>query len=138
MMIRALLQKHGEILRYLVIGATTSLVAYGMYFVFSWGLQMTPANSSIWSDVVAIAVAYPLNKYYVFRKKAGDKRALLQESAMFFASRLIFLALSAYLMHVTVEVLVWPEIIARAGVMALVIVLNYIASRFFIFKKDGE
>ena len=133
--IKKLAVKYREIILYLAVGGFTTLISFGMYFVFAGGLGLSPQAASAWADAMAIAVAYPLNKVYVFQKKRPTRSAVVAESAGFFASRAAFLVLSAYLMHLTVSVWQLNEPLSRAGVTALVVALNYIVSKFIVFRK---
>lgn len=136
--LRSLYEKHREIIAYLFIGGVTTVISFSLYFLFARVFLWTPAASSAASDGVAIAVAYVANKRYVFRSVRSSREALAAEAAGFFITRIAFLALSSYLMYLTVDLWAWPDVPSRAGVTLLVIALNYIASKFFIFKKNEK
>jgi len=135
--LRALYARYGDILRYLIVGGLTTLldnVIFGLLHDL-WGMHFALANVFAW--FFAVAFAFVGNKWVVFRTQTG-KRALLGEAASFVAMRLITLLFSEGFLALTIGLWAWDSMLSKAISSVVVIVLNYLLSRLFVFKKHGQ
>ncbi len=131
------LQKYGEIIRYLIIGIMTTLVSliayYSLTFTFldpNNSFQLQTANVISW--LISVTFAYFTNRSYVFRVK--DKH-VMSELIKFFSSRLFTLFVDMGMMFVFVSLLHLDDKIIKLIIQVIVIVLNYILSKFLVFIK---
>ena len=143
--IKALCVKHREILVYLIVGGLTTLFSWGCKFL--WGAIFYPgvAHPSVGQTTVlnvvenlsGILFAYYPNRRWVFQSK---NPRILEEFGGFFVSRLGTWGLSLVLNLLLTNVLNVEYHIATVLVAVVVIVGNYVISKFLIFrkKKDGE
>jgi len=136
-MIKTLLgyyRKHEEIFSYLIFGFLTTVVSYASFFVFTrvFALSLIPANVLSW--VMAVAFAYLTNRKWVFKSTATDKAVLL-EAGSFVLARIFSLIIDTIAMVVFVQWLNVYDLVARAIVSIIVIVLNYVLSKLVIFRK---
>ena len=143
--IKALCVKHREILVYLIVGGMTTLVSWGCKFL--WGAIFYPgvAHPSVGQTTVlnvvenlsGILFAYYPNRRWVFQSK---NPRILEEFGGFFVSRLGTWGLSWALNLLLTNGLNVEYHIATVLVAVVVIVGNYVISKFLIFrkKKDGE
>ena len=144
--LKSLFKKHREVIAYLFFGGVTTLVNIAVYALLSrLGLSTGVANALAW--VVAVLVAYVTNRRWVFESRARGAAAL-GELAAFVAARVGTGLMDEAIMVLGVDKL-GPMLVALErlplwglGVKVfsnlLVIVLNYVFSKFFIFKKrDG-
>ena len=121
---------------YLVFGALTTLVSVVTYFlcthtVFNPHNPILLQGANVISWIVSVSFAYFTNRKYVF----SGKGAFLSEAGKFYASRLSTLALDMILMYVFVSLMHLNDIIVKVTVQFVVIVANYILSKFVVFKK---
>ena len=124
-----------ETLRYIVFGVLTTLVNFGL-FVFMYELCGIDYNiSNITSISASILFAYITNKLIVFRWHCDSRKALLLEFIKFVGARLFTLALEFYGLRLFVEVLNWNATFGKVVLMVLVVILNYIFSKLFVFKR---
>ena len=141
-MIRNVLQKYREITSYLFFGVTTTVVNWVIYGLMhnSFGLDMTASNAIAW--VGAVIYAFVTNKIYVFRSLNTQMPQLLKEVAAFFAARgfsgLVEIFLPTALFNLGVQGALFGVNggIAKAVVSVLIIVMNYVLSKFFVFRKN--
>lgn len=127
-----------EIFCYLVAGFLTVLVN----LISKWALLFTVLNSKnafelqlsvIISWIVAVLFAYFINRFYVFNSK-NDKIVL--ELVNFFSSRIITLIIEIILMWFLITLLKLDQIIIiTILIQVVIIILNYILSKLFVFKK---
>ena len=132
--------KHKEIVLYVFFGALTTLVNYAVYFALTVSflkpdvpLLLQAANLLSWLS--AVVFAYFTNRKYVFESKTSSKQ---REFFLFFLSRLLTLIIDAAIMGVFVSLLSFNDKIIKIFSQIAVIVLNYVFSKLFVFKKGGE
>lgn len=134
---KRLWEKYKEYILYLFFGGITSLVNYGVYVlclrVFSFGV--VPSNIIAW--VLAVTVAFITNKIWVFESKSKEGRVVLKELWEFFLGRFVTLAIETLLLWIFVDLLHVNALIMKVITSVIVVVLNYIFSKFIIFKKQG-
>ena len=132
--LKALYEKHRSTVIYLVFGVLTTAVNYAVYLpLYSFvRLPASVCNGIAW--VVAVAFAYVTNKLFVFESKSWD-RGVLGELLRFVGSRVASGVIETASLLLTVDILGWNGIIMKLLLAVLVIVLNYVLSKFFVFKK---
>ena len=133
--IRALIAKYWDILSYLFFGVMTTVVNYLIYLPLynGMGMSATAANAVAW--VVAVAFAYLTNKPFVFRSNDWSMKTVVPELTKFVSCRIGSGVLETLIILVTVDILGWNGNIWKLITSVLVVVLNYVASKLFIFKK---
>lgn len=127
-------KKDPELIRYIIIGVCTTLVNYVVYFCFTRVITLHSmlANGIAWT--VAVLFAYVANKLYVFRSQTNSFAELIVEFFNFVLMRVLsFGAEEALLWIFVVKLGVW-DLGVKLVAQVIVIVLNYIFSKLFIFK----
>ena len=134
---KKMLKKYEEIIRYLIVGVLTTVVSLIIYY----GLTLTILNplnaielqiANVISWIGAVLFAYFTNRKYVFQK---NDKSTLKEFLSFTISRVGTLLVDMILMYLLVSVIKFNDKIAKLFVQFVVIVLNYILSKFFVFNK---
>jgi len=139
--IKKLLIKYEEILTYLVVGVLTTIVTFVTCFVceatildpdISW--QNAVINTLGW--VTGVLFGYVMNRKYVFKSTNPN---ILKELTQFAGARISTLLLDIAIMAVTVNLLSMNYWVAKIFISAvLVMIVNYIFSKVFIFKKGQQ
>ena len=140
-MIKRLFQKYKQIISYLFFGVTTTAVNWCIYTLFHGILQqdMTLSNAIGWFG--AALYAFITNKLFVFESKTMELRQLLPELLKFFAARgfsgvfEIVLPTALFAIGLNQPLFGIEGGIAKALVSILVIVMNYVLSKFVVFCK---
>ena len=123
-----------ETITYMIAGGLTTAVNFISYeSLYQIGLPNLTANA--WAWVIAVTFAYIVNKISVFRAKSSGVLEELLNIAKFFAARLITLGIEQSGMYYFVEKLGLHRLMVKASLAVIVIVLNYIFSKVFIFGK---
>ncbi len=136
---KELLKKYRDVLLYLIFGALTTLVNIVAYAAFTRLLGMGEMGSNVWAWALSVLFAYVTNKLWVFENRDFRARHLAREFGSFVASRLFSGALDMGIMWLFVTQLACPDLIVKIASNAVVIALNYLFSKLWIFKKkDGE
>ena len=129
-----LFRKHREVLLYLIFGALTTAVNFAVYWAAARATGHTVFSTCL-AWVLAVLFAYFTNRRWVFGSKAAGSRAIAREMLSFFGARLFSGLLDVGIMYVFVDLLHWNDSIVKLGSNVLVIVLNYVFSKLFIFKN---
>lgn len=126
--------KYREILLYLFFGGCTTLVNIVSFFLLRLvNIPLYPSNVTAW--FLSVLFAYITNKLFVFESKSSDKKKLLKESLSFFGFRVLSLLFDMGIMYLLIDILSWNELIAKVLSNIFVIIINYLFSKLFIFKK---
>lgn len=133
--IRALVTEYREQLTYIFFGALTTLVSWAGYWLLYEALGAENVPSTIISELAAITFAFVTNKIWVFRSKSWRGLALFNEIKTFYACRALAFLLTLGFMYLTVDVFEWHAMLMRGVITIVVVIVNYFASKFLVFKK---
>ena len=146
----------GEVFSYLFFGVCTTIVNI-VIFQLTYAVMGIPtliANAIAW--VFSGFFAYITNRIYVFHSKVNTREGILREATAFVGARvatLVFDELIMWLMvdvmgytaveRLTASLLHWSvqdakSLIAKICANAVVVILNFIFSKLFIFKKENQ
>lgn len=136
--------KYKEMLLYLIFGAATTAVNFVIYSLLETLLHcnMTLSNAIAWLG--AVIFAFITNKLFVFESKQFHATVLVKEALSFFGARVVSGMIEIILPEQLVNLGLDAEIfgtrglVAKAVVSIIVIILNYVFSKLFIFKKKNE
>ena len=137
-----LYKKYQEIINYLIVGVLTTVVSIITYFIFSLILDIENnilfilANVLSW--ICAVIFAYVTNKKFVFNTTTSNKKEEIKVFSMFVSSRITTLLIELAFMFITVKVILINDKIAKVIAQFIVIVLNYVLSKLFVFKKKNN
>lgn len=143
-----------EVFGYLFFGACTTLINI-VVFQLSYaalGIPTLIANAIAW--VASVAFAYVTNRVFVFHSEVNSPGGILREVSAFVGARLFSLLFDELIMWLMVDVMGYTalerltarilncevqdakSLIAKLCANVVVVVLNFIFSKLFIFKKD--
>ena len=137
MNIRALIDKYRSFIAYGFFGVLTTVVNVAAYYVCAHWLGMGTASSTIVAWVLAVLFAFATNKVWVFGSRSWERRLVMRELLSFYLCRITTGVIDLVVMLVTVDMLCWNDMWMKLISNVIVIVLNYVASRFIIFKKGA-
>ena len=126
-----------EMIAYVICGVLTTIVNYVVYFLMprfeSHGADLILANVIAW--ICAVLFAFAVNKVFVFDSPSFEKKTLSREFTAFVSCRLLSLGLETVILYIFVTVLQVNEPLMKILANILVLIMNYFASKFIIFKK---
>ena len=130
-----------EIVIYLIVGVLTTIVSWVAKFAFNFlfyagtthptNLQNFILSAVNWT--AGVAFAYPTNRAWVFESKDPN---ILPECAKFVLSRVSTLILDILVMQLLGNVLGINIYVATIVSAVLVVIANYVISKFMVFKKE--
>lgn len=132
-----MLIKYREIISYIIVGGLTTVVSLASYYICvltfldpADAVQLQAANVLSW--ICAVTFAYFTNRRFVFEM---EQKQNIREAARFFGARVTTLFIDMASMAVMVSVLGINDKVAKILVQFIVLVLNYVFSKFFVFIK---
>lgn len=130
-------KKNKEVLIYLFFGGLTFLVSVITYAYFNAVLGINELVANIFSWILAVVFAFVTNKIWVFHSKNNALLGLLKEMLSFFAGRLVTLGVEEILLFIFITKLHFHSLLIKVIAQIIVIILNYIISKLFVFKKGN-
>ena len=129
-----------EAIDYLFWGGMTTVVSWGSYSLFVLlGASVFWGNAGSW--VCAVSFAFVTNKLWVFQSKSWAGSTVWPELGKFLSSRVAtgvfeMIAVPALVaIGLNQTILGIDGMVSKVVVSVAVIVLNYILSKLFVFKK---
>lgn len=128
--------KHRDILLYLIFGGLTTLVNYLVYFPLHHVFHVPASLSNFVAWVVAVVFAFLTNKPFVFQSHDWSSATVISEVCKFVGSRFFSGLLETGWIALTVDFLKWNSVAMKLIASVAVIIINYVASRWLVFKKN--
>lgn len=124
-----------EVITYGIFGVLTTVVNYVTYYLFTKIIGYDEYVSNIIAWIVAVIFAYIVNQIWVFQSKNKDFKDLVEKVVKFFGARVFSLGVEVLGLYIFYTLLGFNDLLVKAGLAFVVIVMNYIFSKLFIFKK---
>ena len=129
-----------SVIRYVFFGGCTTLVnLVSFYLLRKLHVQLQVAN--VISIILAILFAYVVNSRFVFQDKASTLQEHAKSFLKFVGARLTTMVIEVGGVWLLVEKLGLNDMVGKFFTQFIVLVLNYIFSKFFVFttgKTAGE
>ena len=127
-------KKYKEIINYLIAGVLTTIVSILSYILFKNICNIHYIISNILSWIIAVISAYIINSKYVFESNKKNK-GKIREFISFVSCRILSLIIETIAMYLMVDIITINDDISKIIAQFIVLVLNYIFSKFLTFKK---
>ena len=134
MKLSEILKKYREVIPYLFFGVCTTAVNVMSYWICAHWLRLPTMVSTVVAWFLAVLFAYITNREWVFHSKAHKKKEIIKEAFSFFSCRIATGLVDWGCMFIFVQILAWNDLIIKFLANVLVIMLNYVASKWIIFK----
>ncbi len=152
---------HKEIILYFVFGIGTTIVSMGSYYIcrvifpdsesvpgwLQWiysitgifGIESNTALPVIISWFLSVTFAFLTNRIYVFESQANTFGKFMLEALRLYASRIATLLVDLLIMFLLVDLTgihnVLYEFCAKVFSNVIVLILNFVLSKIFVFRK---
>lgn len=151
--IKILATKYKELILYVVFGVLTTLVNFGVFWIFT---KILGENLYLFNNAVAwvagVVFAFVTNKLFVFESKIWHFKKAGKELVEFFGARLFSFGVEEGGMWLFISVLgfgakivevfgiaISGQMLVKLALAVIVVILNYFFSKFIIFKtKQGD
>mgnify|MGYP004548457507 CR=1 FL=1 len=131
-------KKNKEILLYLFFGGLTFLVSISSYAVFNIRIGWNALTANIVSWILAVAFAYTTNRIWVFESSTDRGSNLIKEITCFVGGRIATLVIEELILFIFITELEMNSILVKIVAQVVVIVLNYVISKFVFRPQKSE
>lgn len=121
-----------SVVRYVFFGGCTTLVNLVSFYILR-KLKVELNTANIISIILAILFAYVVNSKYVFQDKCDSLKAHIQPFCKFIGVRLVTMVIEVGGVWLLVSVIGMGDMIGKFLTQFIVLILNYIFSKFFVF-----
>lgn len=136
-MIRKLMEKYRDVIPYLVFGILTTIVNIVAYWLCAHPLHLGIMVSTVIAWVLSVLFAYVTNRKWVFHSEAAGA-AIIREILSFYGARLATGLLDMLFMFIFAERLGLNDTVIKICSNVVVVILNYIFSKFLIFRHEEK
>ena len=125
--------RYQELIDYAFFGGLTTVVNIVVFFILDTGLNWPYLIANAIAIILSILFAYVTNKIWVFKSDTQNARETFFEFFRFLGFRLVSGLADMLTMWVLVDLLTIDTSISKLATQFIVVVLNYVFSKFFIF-----
>ena len=125
-----------ETISYVIFGILTTIINLISYYFFSNIITINYLISNTIAWIISVIFAYMTNKLYVFNSKSIRIDIIIKEFTKFINCRLASGIIEMILLFLLVDMLAVNDIISKLVIGVIVVILNFIFSKLFVFKKQ--
>ena len=131
-MLKNLIKKYSEVISYLFFGVCTTLINFIVFFIASKFIIPEISNLIAW--FISVAFAFITNKIFVFKSRGFSWKEITE----FLGARILSLLIDEGLLIIMINIFSANALLSKFVINFLVIAINYVLSKFIIFKKEGD
>lgn len=131
-------QQYREVLLYLFFGGAAFVISIGSYGILIRLGQMNELIANVFSWIITVTFAYFTNRGYVFESSVSAFSDILREMSAFFGARVLTLVIEEIILFVFITWLRFDSMFIKVMAQVIVIFLNYVFSKRFVFHNDRD
>jgi len=124
-----------ETITYGIAGVLTTIINFVSFHVLCNILAIPDLTSNAIAWVVAVIFAYLVNNKIVFLSGKVSAKEEVAKVAKFFGARVLSFVIEELGMLLFVVLLGFQNLLVKAALAVIVIIMNYFFSKLYIFKK---
>ncbi|MEE3462006.1 MAG: GtrA family protein [Lachnospiraceae bacterium] len=130
--------KYKDMIPYAIFGVLTTIVNIVSYWALAHPLHIGVMVSTILAWFISVLFAYLTNRKWVFHSEAHGIREISREIISFFACRAGTELIDLACMWIFADIMGLNDVVIKTLANVIVIILNYVASKFMIFKHKDK
>ena len=127
--------KYKEVINYGIFGILTTIINYVSYIIFTRIFNIDIFISNLLAWFLSVLFAFITNKIIVFESKQITFKVIVKEGTSFIVARILSLLLDMFILYIMSDLMGINDLIVKIISNIIVIIVNYILSKFIIFKK---
>ena len=128
-------KKNKEILLYLFFGGLAFLLNIILFYIFYADLLFNELVANALSWILCVLFQFFTNRIWVFDGKTDNNIAFFKQMFSFTAGRVFTLVIEEIILAIFITCLNLPSLPVKLAAQVIVIVLNYVISKLYVFKK---
>lgn len=129
-------KKYKEGLLYLFFGGLAFFLSVFLFWLFHVFYNINEHISNIVVWIIVVLFAFITNRTWVFRAKTDGIKDFFKQISAFYLGRIATLVVEEVILFIFITLLDFNSMIVKIIAQFIVIVLNYIISKLFVFKKN--
>lgn len=129
-------QQLKELILYGFCGALTTILDICIFWFLANVINLHYLFSNAVAWILAVIFSFLANKYFVFESRSFSREVWVKEAVEFFGARGLSCVIDMGGMFLLVSILGINKNYAKLIINVVVIIINYILSKFWIFKKS--
>lgn len=126
-----------QLIAYGIFGVLTTLINIIVYWLVR-KFDVSIVSSTIIAWLAAVFFAYWSNRKFVFESTNTSMIAIFFEAVYFFMCRIATGVFDLAFMYIFADWLAFNDLIVKITSNVIVVILNYVASKLFIFKEGKK
>lgn len=128
-------KKYKDILLYIFFGGLTTVVSFVSFWICCdfFGIHELISNTISW--VASVTFAFFTNRIWVFCAPTNTWGEFFKQAAEFYGGRIFTYIFEQIIILIFVTILSFNELLIKLLANIGVLILNYLISKFFVFKK---
>lgn len=131
-------KKIREVVLYLIFGFLSFMLNLVIFRILTFSIYMNSLLANIISWIAGTIFSFISNKLWVFNKKSQNNRESIEELITFTFSRVVTLAIEELLIYIFIVKMRFPSMYIKTAAQIVVIVLNYIFSKVWVFASGNK
>lgn len=127
-----------EIITYGISGVLTTVINLASYYVCWNILHIHNLIANVIAWILAVTFAYFTNAIWVFNEEREEAKSEFIKMIKFYIARMVSLVVEEVGLFLFVEILHFHNMIIKCALAIIVIILNYVLSKTFIFNKNRK
>ncbi len=128
-------KKNKEMLLYLFFGGLSFIVSVATYAFFNVSLGFNVLLANVLSWIITVMFAFLTNRVWVFDSPTNNIKEFIIQMFSFYSGRIVTLIIEEAILVLFIDILGFGSIIVKVVAQVFVILLNYVISKIFIFRK---
>ena len=133
-----LYKKHKSIWLYLFFGAVTTAVSVGVFSLLNIALGVNEHIANLTSWILAVLTAFLTNRTMVFNAETTSVGGFFAQMVKFYGGRVATLLIEELLIFVFITKLELDSLVVKLAAQVIILILNYVISKWFVFRKPTE
>lgn len=127
-------RKNKEMLLYLFFGFLSFVMSISTYALFNKVFNINELLANIFSWIITVMFAFFTNRIWVFDSPTKSIAEFMKQMSSFYWGRIITLVIEEIILFVFITLLGMSSMLIKVIAQVVVIVLNYVISKLFVFK----
>lgn len=127
-------KKNKEMLLYLFFGFLSFVISISTYALFNKALNINELLANIFSWIITVMFAFFTNRIWVFDSHTESMEEFVKQMLSFYWGRVVTLVIEEIILFVFITLLGMSSMLIKVIAQVVVIVLNYVISKLFVFK----
>lgn len=130
-------RQHKEVLLYLFFGGCAFIISIGSYALANVRLGVNELIANIISWILAVVFSFFTNRVWVFQSETHTIKKFWAQFTGFLSGRVATFVVEEAIIFVFITLMDLNSVAVKLVAQVVVIVLNYVISKFWVFKKSS-